>query len=616
MRRVAFYLFYDNDGIVDDYIVYKLRMLREHVETIFFVSNSKIAPDSLKKIKELVDVVHCRENIGFDVWAYKEAIETFGWDQVRQYDEAILLNYTFFGPIFPFSELFSEMDKPGIDFWGISSHQEVTPNPFNGTGTLPYHIQSHFIAVRKELLNSESFYRYWSEMPMIKSYEDSILKHEARFTKHFSDLGFKYAVSIGPESYNTDHPIFSEMDLAIERRSPILKRRPFFHDPVFIESEAIDVKRAFDLVRETSDYDVGLIWKNLVRTTPLRTLYSNLEQLSVISDTHVESNSTKPVSKKVAVIAHVYYVDMLDEMLGYINNIPAPFSLFITTDSEEKKELIDRFFAERDSLDCKVLVCESNHGRDTSALFITCRDIVLSGGYDLICRLHSKKSPQDGWSKASMFKRHLCENLLASPAYVQNVLDMFENEPWVGVAMPPVVHIGYPTLGHGWFLNRERAVALARELEFNVPLDHETPIATYGSMYWFRPESLRKLFEHNWSWNDFDEKHYGDGDLPHVLERLITYCAQDAGFLSRCIMTPKQVSKNYVKLEYKLQALSSCFSTGSLREQMQVMQISKATQITYITTGVLMSLKRSIMFRYPRLGSGLRKLYRWASSKR
>jgi len=124
MRRVAFYLFYDNDGIVDDYIVYKLRMLREHVETIFFVSNSKIAPDSLKKIKELVDVVHCRENIGFDVWAYKEAIETFGWDQVRQYDEAILLNYTFFGPIFPFSELFSEMDRFLGDLFSSGSHTQ------------------------------------------------------------------------------------------------------------------------------------------------------------------------------------------------------------------------------------------------------------------------------------------------------------------------------------------------------------------------------------------------------------------------------------------------------------------------------------------------------------
>ena len=609
MRRVAFYLFYDEEGVVDDYIVYKLRMLRTYVETIFFVSNSKISTDSLEKIEPLVDVVHRRENIGFDVWAYKEAVETFGCDKLRDYDEAIFLNYTFFGLIFPFSEVFDDMDKPGIDFWGVSAHQEVSPNPFTGTGTLPFHIQSHFIAVRKKLIGSECFYKYWSEMPMINSYEDSILRHEAKFTKYFSDLGFRYSVYIDPENYNTDHPIFSEMDLAIERRCPILKRRPFFHDPVFIENEAIDVKRAFDLVRETSDYDVSLIWKNLIRTTPLRTLYSNLEQLSVISDTNVEADSGSRVSKKIAVIAHIYYVDMLDEMFGYIKNVPSPFSLFVTTDSEEKKILIGKFFSDAGLENCTVLVYDSNHGRDTSALLITCRDVVLFGNYDLICRLHSKKSPQDGWSKASMFKRHLFENLLASPAYVQNVLDMFADEPWVGIAMPPVVHIGYPTLGHGWFLNRDRAVVLARELELNVPLDHETPIATYGSMFWFRPESLKKLFEHSWRWSDFDEKQYGDGDLPHVLERLVTYCAQDAGYLSRCVMTPKQASKNYVKLEYKLQAISSCFSTGSLREQMQV---ARAAQLT---SGVIISLKRSLMFRYPRLAFSLRRFYRLVLNK-
>jgi len=604
MRRVAFYLFYDKDGIVDEYIVYKLRMLRAHVETIIFVSNSKIASESLSKVEDVVDVVYSRENIGFDVWAYKEGIERFGWDELRKYDEALFLNYTFFAPVFPFSEMFDAMDKPRVDFWGVSAHNEVSPNPFTGTGILPFHIQSHFIAVKRKMLCSEGFYKYWSEMPMIKSYEDSILKHEGRFTQYFRELGFQDAVYLDPEEYNTDHPVFSEIDLTIEKRSPILKRRPFFHDPGFLESEAIDVKRALDLVRKESDYDESLIWRNLVRTTPLRTIYSNLEQLSILSDEFSSAKSNEYSARKIAVIAHVYYVDMLDEMFSYVKNIPAGFSLFITTDDVGKKADIEVFFRLKAFEDFKVLVCKSNFGRDTSALLITCREIVLHGGYDLVCRLHSKKSPQDGWSRASMFKRHLFENLLGSTAYVQNVLGMFEKEPWVGIAMPPAVHIGYPTLGHGWFLNRERAVSVAQKLGLNVPLDSETPIATYGSMFWFRPEALQQLFQHDWQWSDFDEKQYGDGDLPHVIERLITYCAQDSGYLSRCIMTPAQAAKNYVKLEYKLQALSSCFPTGDLREQMQIAKTAR------LTGGVMISLKRSLAFRFPRMMAVLRGFHR------
>jgi len=609
MRRVAFYLFYDNDGVVDDYIVYKLRKLRAHVDTIFFVSNSEIASGCLERVEQLVDTVYCRKNIGFDVWAYKEAIEKFGWEELRQYDEALFLNYTFYAPVFPFSELFDSMSEAKVDFWGVSAHNQISPNPFTGKGILPFHIQSHFIAVRNEMLCSESFYKYWHDMPMIKSYEDSILKHEGRFTQHFKELGFQCAVYLDPATYNTDHPVFSEIDLTIERRSPILKRRPFFHDPAFLESQAIDVKRALDYVRERSDYDEALIWKNLIRTTPLRTIYTNLEQLSILSDSHANSISPRLSQKRVAVIAHIYYVDMLDEIMDLIKNVPLSCALFVTTDSEEKQTQIINALSHLSVCDFSVLVCASNFGRDTSALFITCRDVVLQGGFDYICRLHSKKSPQDGWAKASMFKRHLFENLLSSNEYVTNVLEMFEAEPWVGVAMPPAVHIGYPTLGHGWFLNRERAVDVARKIGLNVPLDVETPIATYGSMYWFKPEALKKLFEHEWKWSDFDEEHYGDGDLPHVLERLVTYCAQDAGFISRCIMTPAQASKNYVKLEYKVQALSSCFPSGDLREQMQIARTAR------FAGGVIVSLKRSIMFRFPRLAPLLRSGYRWVLKK-
>lgn len=142
MRRIAFYFFYDAQGVVDDYIIYKLRKLREHVDAVFFISNSELMAESLSKVEPVVDVLHFRENIGFDVWAYKEAIEKFGWERLAEYDEAVFLNYTFFGPIFPFSEMFTELEKVNVDFWGISAHQDVSPNPFTGIDKLPFHIQS------------------------------------------------------------------------------------------------------------------------------------------------------------------------------------------------------------------------------------------------------------------------------------------------------------------------------------------------------------------------------------------------------------------------------------------------------------------------------------------
>ena len=37
MKRLAIYLFYDHDGIVDDYIPYKLEKLKEFVQDIWFL---------------------------------------------------------------------------------------------------------------------------------------------------------------------------------------------------------------------------------------------------------------------------------------------------------------------------------------------------------------------------------------------------------------------------------------------------------------------------------------------------------------------------------------------------------------------------------------------------
>jgi len=149
--------------------------------------------------------------------------------------------------------MFEEMEKSDCDFWGISDHREVRPDqtavaetrlretrieqqlgdlqdrlshqavdsrqesqsalavsgfadfhplhrlqsaapgmPRGESGeVMPRHIQSHFIAVRSRMLQSDSFRLYWQTMPDIKKYSDSIRIHETRFTEHFSDLGFK-----------------------------------------------------------------------------------------------------------------------------------------------------------------------------------------------------------------------------------------------------------------------------------------------------------------------------------------------------------------------------------------------------------------------------------------
>uniref|UniRef100_UPI0020289329 rhamnan synthesis F family protein n=1 Tax=Caballeronia sp. AZ7_KS35 TaxID=2921762 RepID=UPI0020289329 len=262
-----------------------------------------------------------------------------------------------------------------------------------------------------------------------------------------------------------------------------------------------------------------------------------------------------------------------------------------------------------------------------SALFISCRDLFVGDRYELVCRLHTKKSPQVAAVQGNLFKRHLFENLLNSPGYTSNVIDMFHDNPCIGVAVPPLVHISYPTMGHVWFGNRPRAEELAALLDIRVPFDQDTPVGAFGTMFWFRPKALRKLFAHPWKWTDFNaEPGHVDGGLAHVLERLICYAAQDARYTTQQILSARHAGWNYAMLEWKLQKLSSMMPNGEFNHQCSLLEQWKHAGFPISSTGsygplgtstvrrawseFLLSIKRSIAFRFPRTFRVLRPAYR------
>ncbi|PZV38879.1 rhamnan synthesis F family protein, partial [Mesorhizobium kowhaii] len=534
---------------------------------------------------------------------------------------------------FPFSEMFSEMEGRNSDFWGASAHREMTPNPFTGTGYLPWHLQTYFVAIRKDMLKSRAFKRYWENLPDVKTYTDAVLLHESQFTKHFTDLGYSAEAYVDPDDYGSHYPAFINVDETIINRFPLLKRRLFFHDPTFLEHNPVDLPRALRILKETSDYDVNLIWRNVLRTSELRNLNTNAALMSVLPDIRTKDDDAAADYGKVAVCAHIYYTDMLDEMLDLTGNIPVPYDFIATTNTPEKKAEIEAILAKRPGVKKVIVrVVEQNRGRDMSSLFISFRDLFIDDRYDLVCRLHTKKSPQVQASRGNLFKRHVLDNLLNTSGYVHNVLDMFHDNPSIGVAVPPMIHISYPTMGHVWFANRPKVEETARLLKIDVKFDDTTPVAAYGTMFWFRPRALRKLFEHKWKWEDFNaEPHHVDGGLAHALERLIAYTAQDAGYTTQHIVCAHQAAHNYAMLEFKMQKLvgalpfndfqrhyellsawkNAGYPLGASAMQMPAMQTpATLTSVKSSLAELSFAIKSSLKFRAPMLFKILRPIYR------
>lgn len=601
MKRVAFYLFWSADGHVDDYVTHCLVDLGRSVETIVFVSNGPVDEESRERLFPLVSEIIERENVGYDVGGYQDALARFGADRLREYDELILLNYTFFGPVYPFAEVFERAETWNVDFWGLTDHGEVSPHPFAAKRTMQAHIQSHWIAVRRSLFDTETFRDYWETMPLIESYNDSVEHHESRFTQHFAKRGYTYEVAFPARNYPTQHPAIDAPLLLLADRCPIVKRRLFFHDPLYLNDKAIIGRDVVEKMR-VSGYPLRLVWQNISHTAEPRVVSTNVTLTHVLPDVAVGTGSGSDLC--VAVVMHVFYESMIDEMMASVENLPVPFDLYITTSDVDKKEYIERRLRARGREQFDVRVLTSNRGRDITAFLIGCRDVLLDPRYDVILKVHSKKSAQDGFAAGEWFKRHLMENLLSSPGYTQNVLDLFGDDKSVGMVFPPVVQIGYPTLGKAWYANKEPAEILAKRLGINIVFDANTPLAAYGSMFYFRPAALRPLLDAEFSWVDFPmEGQYRDGSLAHVVERLFSYSALSEKYMVHSVMNTTNAAINYGFLEHKLGQLSSLLP-GTISEQ--YVHLKSITGLP----NIIVSIKQSVALRHPRAANLLRPVYR------
>ena len=603
MKRAGIFLFYDPEGKVDDYILGCLGSLQQHMDYLLVVSNSSLDETNRKRLESVSSEVMERKNVGYDVGAYRDGLRHLGWDHMGDYDELVLFNYTFFAPIHPWASLFERTDKWDTDFWGITEHDEVRPHPFLPKLVMPRHIQSHWIAVRASLSTTKDWRTYWEDMPPIESYNDSIQWHESRFTGYFNALGYRHEVAYNVDDYPSANPVFDNANLLLQDGCPILKRRNLFHNPLHLDRFAIIGADMLEQAR-LAGYDTDLILSNLARTSKPRDLVTNAGLTWVVPQSASEETYAAAATQKVLAVAHIFYADMAEEILQRLSVLPKGYYLVATTSNEENQAQI-RAVMERYGVEGEVRVVASNRGRDIGAFLVDCNDVLSSDKWDIVVKIHSKKSVQDDYNAAQLFKTHLYDNLLNSRAHVANILAEFAAHPALGMVLAPLPHMGYPTMGHAWFTNREPAQAVAKRLGINVPFDKDMPLATYGSMFIARPQALAKLVNAGFKPENFPvEGGYKDGSLAHVLERLMAYAALSEGFYVRPVLAPKWAEVYYGYLEYKLAAVSSFLPPFTI------------DQVPYLKAhggpipNVLASIKVNIMLRQPKVGNALKPAYR------
>lgn len=245
---------------------------------------------------------------------------------------------------------------------------------------------------------------------------------------------------------------------------------------------------------------------------------------------------------KIAVQIHLFYTDLMDEIIREINKIPYPFDCFISTDTEEKAEMIRSAFQKGCRAAHLRVGVFPNRGRDVAPFLAQLAPVLER--YEYLCHIHSKKTKTgdygDGWRK------YLYRHLFGSEEYLRRLFSLFEREPSLGIVFPET----YPVLNRQaeWGGNKNGVHHLLRALGSVRPLGDE-PVFPVGNMFWARAEAVSELFAHGFNAKDFpEEAGQVNATLAHEIERAWVYIAKNNGYgyrkvFNHCAEKAEAVSK-------------------------------------------------------------------------
>ena len=550
-KRFSMYCFYDKDGIVGEYVFYYLKALKEVSEFLYVIVNGCINENDRTKLLTIANRVDIRENYGYDAYAYKHALNECK-NILPEYDELILSNNSFYGPLYPLTNMFECMENrdkrssnaSNIDFWGITIHLR-SDSILSHKQKLPYineHIQSYFVVFKRQVFLSNTFANFFHNLPAIDKFSDAVVLFELELTRVLSEEGhFGYASYVNPTGFpNGNCTLTYPYDLYHDGKSPFVKRKAFFEDyhDFISKNRGNQSRKLLDELKASSSYPVELIWNDLLRTQRMSVLRENLHLCSIIDGSEPCSLTENEKTPKVALILYIYYEDQVETCLKDALKLVSMADAYIVSSSNDTLEKARDLFLGRGFRKIEFIL-KQDKGRDVSSYLIDAKFVFEH--YDYVCYFHDPHNPQLANKYAVRdFYEHCVGSILDSNYFAIRVIREFEKNPKLGLLVPPPQNWGtfYASEYNLHPQNKELMNKLIKELKLNVPFD-DFPIAPYGNFFWIRSVAIKPLFNKNWTYDDLPgEPIPNDGTILQALERIIPFCVQSAGYYASWLNSP------------------------------------------------------------------------------
>lgn len=541
MKRIVFFIHYDPHNLVDPYVEYYLAALKKQTNEMVIISNSQIDQENRDKLLCYTPHVLVRENREFDFGAWREGLNQYGWNNLKAFDELLLVNDSCYGPVSgSFAPMFTTMDQQSCDFWGITS--------YNGSNRR--YIQSYFLAFRKIVVCSDTFRNFMQKYHGATS-RDVVINSEHVLTKILNKAGFRDTCY---RSTLKTTQVFLEKDKNIAFLAPqhllenggllfkkkILQRLGVHPE---IRQAAIDYIKQHDPVME-----------KLIRSHARRTFSANNQIDSFTKLVLLNNNISGKVQKqynKIAVHLHLCHEDMKKEFSHYLANIPYSFDLLITLPSHGNNTLIKAYFQSHTSSASSITVKKISE-RDGRIFPLTILFEKEIQHYDLVCHIHSIKTLPS--NNVKIWKKYLFDNLMGDKKTVENILHAFSTNEELGILFPPMYSPLLSNHRNTWKNSREKYYYLRQKLINNHYLmpeedEHYPPLMPSGGMFWFRPQALTPIFKCTSLYETLEGESIPVDELGHIITQLLVPVCLSQGYDFCYALKEDYLIRNYLDVE-------------------------------------------------------------------
>lgn len=250
-KRVAVYIFYDEDGIVDEYVKFFINELKTVADAIIVLVNGDLNQEGKRYFEENAAFLFQRENTGYEMYALESLfLEKMDRDYWHSFDEMIICNDSFYGPFIPLREIFKKMESSESDYWGLARGTQTFFVEF---------IASFFVVYRKRIIEEDWIIKYFQENKKyaVRNFSEVMALYEIGLFYYLKNRGFQSDAVVNLTKVLSQFPD----ECLIGEGAAILKRKAFAEDRCNVQR----IQKCLDYISEKNLYNIDWITSNAYR---------------------------------------------------------------------------------------------------------------------------------------------------------------------------------------------------------------------------------------------------------------------------------------------------------------------------------------------------------------